>query len=177
MFALAYDAALRREELCSLQTGDIDPSQRLLRIRAVTTKNRRERVVPYSAIASSLLAAYLAARRSLTRASGPLFVSYSRRNRSLPISIWTWSKVIKAIAERAQLPRFTTHTLRHLYLTDLARAGWELQEIATFAGHRDTQTTLQYIHLSGRDLAAKFAQGMAALHVSRLTYLNPNPHE
>ena len=133
MFAFAYDAALRREELCSLQTGDIDPSQRLLRIRAATTKNRRERVVPYSVAAGSLLAIYLAERRLLTRASGTLFVSYSRRNRSSPISIWTWSKVIKAIAERAQLPRFTTHTLRHLCLTDLARAGWELQEIATLS--------------------------------------------
>jgi integrase/recombinase XerD len=27
MLALAYDAGLRREELCSLQTGDVDPAQ------------------------------------------------------------------------------------------------------------------------------------------------------
>jgi integrase len=34
------------------------------------------------------------------------------------------------------MPQFSTHTLRHLCLTDLARAGWELHAIATFAGHR-----------------------------------------
>jgi site-specific recombinase XerD len=34
MLALAYDAALRREELCSVETGDIDPSQRTVSIRA-----------------------------------------------------------------------------------------------------------------------------------------------
>lgn len=49
MLALAYDAALRREELCSLRTDDLDPAHRTLRVRAETTKNRLERVVPYSA--------------------------------------------------------------------------------------------------------------------------------
>jgi integrase len=46
MLALAYDAALRREELCSLRIDDVDPAHRTLRIRAETTKTRRERVVP-----------------------------------------------------------------------------------------------------------------------------------
>ena len=46
MLALAYDAALRREELCSLRTDDLDPAHRTIRVRAETTKTRRERVVP-----------------------------------------------------------------------------------------------------------------------------------
>ncbi|WP_323138271.1 MULTISPECIES: site-specific integrase [unclassified Streptomyces] len=57
MLALAYDAALRREELCSLRTDDIDPAHRTLRVRAETTKNRLERVVPYSAPTGVLLSA------------------------------------------------------------------------------------------------------------------------
>ncbi|SRR6266487_2071656 len=32
MFALTYDAALRREEICSLQTDDIDPARRFIHI-------------------------------------------------------------------------------------------------------------------------------------------------
>jgi integrase len=71
------------------------------------------------------------------------------------------------MARRAGVPRFTTHTPRHLCLTDLARAGWGLHELAQFAGHRDPQTTLLYVHLSGRDLAAKLASGLAALHAWR----------
>ena len=62
MLALAYDAALRREELCSLRTDDLDPAHRTLRVRAETTKTRRERVVPYSAATGVLLSAYLAHR-------------------------------------------------------------------------------------------------------------------
>lgn len=175
MLALAYDAALRREELCALAVGDLDPAHRLLRVRAETTKGRiRERVVPYSPITAELYAGYLAERRVLTRERGPLFRSASRRNRGRPIAIWTWSKVVAGIAQRADVRRFTTHTLRHLCLTDLARAGWDLHEIAQFAGHRHTQTTLQYIHLSGRDLAAKLAHGMTEIHAWRVRQLAEN---
>jgi len=123
MLALAYDAALRREELCSLRTDDLDPRRRILRVRAETTKNRLERVVPYSAPTGVLLQGYLAHRATLSRARGPLFLSESRRNRAQPLSLWTWSKVVRRIAIHAGVPQFSTHTTRHLCLTDLARMG------------------------------------------------------
>lgn len=164
MFALAYDSALRREELCSVHTSDLDPAHCTVTIRAENTKFRRGRVVPYSAATAELLAAYLPQRRELTRDRGPLFVSESRRNRGKPISIWIWSKTVERLSERSGVREFTTHTARHLCLTDLARANWDIHEIAQFAGHRSIQTTLLYIHLSGRELAAKLAQGMAQIH-------------
>ncbi len=171
MLALAYDAGLRREELCALRTDDLDPAHRTLRIRAETTKGRRERIVAYSASTGILLQHYLAHRQTMSRARGPLFLSESDRNFSQPITIWTWSKVVKRIADLASVPQFSTHTLRHLCLTDLARSGWELHAIATFAGHRSLSTTLQYIHLSGRDLADKLARGMAQIHSWRAQLL------
>ena len=172
MIGLAYDAGLRREELCLLQSDDLDPAYRLLRIRAETTKSRRERVVPYSAASGELFKAYLAHRRTLSQERGRLFLSESRRNRGAPISVWTWSKVIRRIADCADLPQFSTHTLRHLCLTDLARAGWDIHEIAQLAGHRNPQTTQQYIHLSGRDLAQRLTQGMAQIHANRILSLS-----
>ena len=168
MLALGYDAGLRREELCLLEIRDIDPSQRLIRIRLEATKGRRERVVPYSEHTGTLYMAYLQERKKLSMARGPVFVSESRRNRGEPISIWTWSKVTEGIAERSGVQQFTTHTLRHLRLTDLARCGWDIHEIALFAGHRSTDTTLQYIHLSGRDLKAKVEHSMANIHKWRV---------
>jgi site-specific recombinase XerD len=171
MLALAYDAGLRREELCTLRTDDIDPAHRTVRIRAETTKNRMGRVVPYSATTGVLLQAYLDERKKLSVARGPLFLSMSDRNRAEPVTPWTWSKVVMIIALRAGVSRFSTHTTRHLCLTDLARAGWELHAIAAFAGHRSPATTMQYIHLSGRDLAAKLANGMAQVHAWRTAQL------
>jgi integrase/recombinase XerD len=171
MLAFAYDAALRREELCQLRSDDMDPAHRLLRIRAETTKGRRERVLPYSCLSGELLRTYLRHRRTLSSHRGPLFLSESPRNYSAPITLWTWSKVTRSIGLRAGVPRFSTHTLRHLCLTDLARSGWDLHEIARFAGHQNLETTQQYIHLSGRDLADRFAKTMLQLHDWRLSAL------
>ena len=168
MLALSYDAALRREELCLLESGDIDPAHRTLRIRAETTKNRRTRVLPYSPTTDELFGLYLQERRLLSRERGRLFLSESRRNRARPVSIWTWSKVVARIAGRAGLKQFSPHTLRHLCLTDLARADWDIHEIATFAGHRQIETTMIYVHLSARDLAAKFNSTMTQIHEHRL---------
>ena len=60
---------------------------------------------------------------------------------------------------------------RHLCLTDLARMGWELHAIATFAGHRSTDSTLRYIHLSGRELSDKLGRGMSQIHAWRINLL------
>lgn len=175
MLALAYDAALRREELCALRTDDLDPAHRTVRVRAETTKTRCGRVVPYSAPTGVLLSAYLRHRVTLSRARGTLFLSESRRNRGEPLTLWTWSKVVHRIALAAGVPRFSTHTTRHLCLTDLARMGWELHTIAAFAGHRHTDSTLTYIHLSGRDLAAKLNRSMEHIHARRVAMLTATP--
>ena len=171
MFALGYDAALRREELCSIQVSDIDPAHRTVRIRAEATKNRLERIVPYSIHTNRLYQQYLQERRHLGSGRGVLFLSSSRRNRGKPLSFWMWSKTVKQLARESAVDRFTTHTLRHLRLTDLARAGWDIHEIATFAGHRSIQTTLGYIHLSSRELADKLERTLAEVDMARLQIL------
>lgn len=171
MLALGYEAALRREELCSLETGDIDPSRRLVRIQAEKTKNRLERIVPYSEYTGVLFQRYLEKRRNLTHQRGALFLSESPRNYAQPLTIWTWSKTIKQLSCDSGVTGLTTHSLRHLRLTDLARAGWEIQEIAAFAGHRSLQTSLRYIHLGAYELAAKLEASMAAINEMRLRAL------
>lgn len=80
MFALAYDSALRREELCSLQIGDINPALRTIVIRAENTKSRWERITPYSQTTSALLANYFNHRKTISRAPGAVFLSESHRN-------------------------------------------------------------------------------------------------
>ena len=171
MAAFAYDAGLRREELCSLISSDLDPAHRMVHVRAEAAKRSSERVVPYSETSGELLRQYLAHRRTLAHTRGPLFLSESPRNYAQPITLWTWSKVVRQLALQANLPQFSTHTFRHLCLTDLARSGWDLHQIAQFAGHRNPATTLIYIHLSGHDLAEQFTRGMSHIHAWRVQTL------
>lgn len=93
--------------------------------------------------------AYLNERRGMFgRIDGPLFRSASNRNYGKPLGPSTWSKTVEGIAHRAGVARLSTHTFRHLRLTDLARADWTIDQIALYAGHRDLATTMRYIHLS-----------------------------
>jgi integrase/recombinase XerD len=170
MFALAYCGALRREEVCEVDLDHLDVARRLIIIPP--GKSRSERVVTYTAAVDVLLREYFTVRRTLTHTAGALFRSSSNRNRGSPLGHSSWTKIVERLAERADLPRFTTHTLRHLRLTNLARAGWQIQEIMTYAGHRQVETTMIYIHLSGRDLSAKVATTMASID-ARLARLGP----
>src|SRR5207244_12355065 len=114
-------------------------------------------------------------RQRIASTRGPLFLSESPRDYSAPIALWTWSKVVRSIALRAGLPTFSPHTLRHLCLTDLARMGWDLHEIARLAGHQNLDTTKQYVHLSARDLAQRFRNTMNQIHAWRLQMLCSAP--
>src|SRR5262249_33536974 len=116
MLLLGYDGGVRREELVTLVISDFYFSDRPIRIRADHAKNGRERVVGYGQVTSRLLEAYLSHRRTLSATRGPLFLSESHRNSASPLALVTWSKLVQKIAHQTNLPRFTTHTPRHLRL-------------------------------------------------------------
>lgn len=108
----------------------------------------------YGDVARDLLRQYLEERTDQEISGGLLFRSQSDRNRAEALTADTWDKVVARIAKRAGLHhRFTTHTPRHLRLTDLARTGMDLHAIAQYAGHRSLETTRIYIKLSGRETA------------------------
>jgi integrase len=147
MLGLAYDGALRREELCRLRVRDVDADRRLLRVPEADGPPREVRLSP--AVAEQC-EPYLRHHRARPGPPGQaaLFLSESPRNRAEPISIWTWSKVVQAIARRAGVEPFTTHTPRHLRLTDLARLGLGAREIARFAGLATASLARRYLRLA-----------------------------
>ncbi|WP_411132597.1 tyrosine-type recombinase/integrase [Streptomyces sp. 030-HV] len=168
MVTLAYDGALRREELVQLDVEDFEPAHRLIHLRAETTKSQRAREVAFGITSSQLFVAYLRERRArFGRIDGPLFRSTSNRNYGAPLGASSWSKAVEGIARRAEAARLSTHTFRHLRLTDLARADWTIDQIAQYAGHRDLATTMRYIHLSGRELAARFHRANTTINADR----------
>jgi integrase/recombinase XerD len=156
MLLLAYDGALRRSELVALQVRDLSFPHQQITIRPEIAKNGRGRVVMYGDVARDLLRYYLEERADQEISGGLLFRSQSDRNRAQGMTADTWDKVVVRIAKCAGLHhRFTTHTPRHLRLTDLARTGMDLHAIAQYAGHRNLETTKIYIKLSGRETAER----------------------
>src|SRR6266852_9438568 len=164
MILLAYDAALRREELATLRVDDIDSAQGIITIWPENTKNGRMRYVPVSAGVLYLVRDYIEGdRRALIVAydgddPGPIFLSESTRNPGLPLIAGAFDEIIERVRERVGLPALTPHTLRHQRCTILQRAGVSLDDIALFAGHKRTETTRLYIHLAPTELSKRIRE-------------------
>ena len=161
MVLLAYEGALRRESLVRLEFEDIDLERRLVKVRPSNVKGGRSVVVKFSEPTKFLYTKYVKfleedmGAACLGRAR--IFRSESNRNRGGAITEDTWNKVVKEIAVRAGLPRFSPHTLRHLRLTHMAEADFKLADIARYAGHISLDSTRLYVHLSDLDLIQAIA--------------------
>src|SRR5260370_14815577 len=82
MVAMAYDGALRREELVQIEVDDIEPAHALIHLRAETTKSKRARDVAFGTATGQLLVSYFRERsRLFGRLNGRLLLSNSARNR------------------------------------------------------------------------------------------------
>jgi integrase len=140
-------------------------------LRAETTKSKRARIVAYSPEVAPTLISHLHGVARIDGDAGPLFRSQSDRNRGAPLSIWSWSKIVARWADDAGIDNFSTHSLRHLRLTHLARSGWCLHELSTYAGHADPKTTMVYLHIAGADLSRRMAQSVGHIDARIGTYL------
>jgi integrase/recombinase XerD len=168
LILLAYDGALRREELVSLRLDDIDWAARWVTIRPETSKSGYQRTVMFSHATGELLKRYLWNERASILAAfggeknGPLFLSESNRNAGRPITLGTFNDVVEQVRTLVGLPELTTHTFRHLRCTVLKRCGVDLQDIALYAGHKSVATTQIYLHLTPSELSKRLREATAA---------------
>ncbi len=164
---LAYDGALRREEVVSLRVDDFDWAASHITIRPETSKSGYQRTVIFSRVTGELLKQYLWDERTNILAAfggeknGPLFLSESNRNAGCPITLGTFNDIIERLRTAVDLPQLTPHTFRHLRCTVLKRCGIDLQDIALYAGHKDVSTTQIYIHLAPSEVSKRIREATA----------------
>jgi len=164
MILLAYEGALRREELVSLRVDDFDWATGWVTIRPETSKSGYQRTVMFSRVTGELLKRYLWDERANIHAAfggeknGPLFLSESNRNAGRPITLGSFNDVIEQVRTAVTLPQLRTHTFRHLRCTVLKRCGVDLQDIALYAGHKTVATTQIYIHMAPSELSKRIRE-------------------
>lgn len=78
--------------------------------------------------------------------SGPLWRSFSNRNRGERITAGTIYDIVRRTADRAGLPEIGAHALRHTGCTLAIEAGASLQQVQTHARHKNLETTMIYVH-------------------------------
>lgn len=141
-----YQTGLRRAEVASLETQQVDLAAMSLR---VVGKGRKERIVPFGEALKEQMREYLTLKERKVGQSRYFFVTLKCR----PLSgADVYQVVHKALDVVPGLPRRGAHTLRHSFATEMLNAGAPITSIKELLGHSNLETTTRYTHTSFEQL-------------------------
>lgn len=148
MLELMYSSGLRLAELVTLNTGDVDIAEGMVR---VTGKGAKTRVIPVGSKAISALCAWIKVRKQQV-ADGETAVFTSRTGHRL--SARAVQQRVRQWAQRQGIPGDVhPHTLRHSFASHLLESSGDLRAVQELLGHADISTTQIYTHLDFQHLA------------------------
>jgi len=145
LITLLLHAGLRLSEACALRLDDLTLSARKGQV-VVRGKGNKERTVPLNAEARRALREWLAVRP----AGDYLFCSLE--DPSAPLTPRAVQRIVRRVADQAQLPHLTPHVLRHTFAKNLVNAGVSLEKVAALLGHSNLDTTRIYVTPNEQDL-------------------------
>jgi integrase/recombinase XerC len=149
MLELMYATGVRVAELTTLNLGDVDFRNQLVR---VTGKRRKQRIVPFGDPASAAIRSYLDVRDKFLfnapiskRDEEAVFLNYQGTR----ITTRSVGRMVeKYIRICAGMHNISPHALRHSFATHLLDSGADLRDIQELLGHARLSTTQVYTHVS-----------------------------
>lgn len=142
-FAIAMlmaDLGLRCQEVAALTLDDLDAQLGAIRLRQ--TKQRKERLVPWTPGVARAVSSYLRKGR-LPSSSASLFVRH-RAFRGSPMCVHHVRAAMRKVFARAGIRSGKIHILRHTLATRLHSTGVDIKQVADLLGHQSLDTTARY---------------------------------
>jgi integrase/recombinase XerD len=149
---IAYGCGLRVGEMVKLNKKDIDLQENRLVVES--GKNNKRRIVPITNQIVIELKEYL---ESSQLSNKPIFLNIENRR----MQKWSFNLILKKLIDKtnfgkrfkqAELNKIGMHTLRHSIATHLLENGMKLEQVQTFLGHSNLETTEVYTHISTEQL-------------------------
>lgn len=139
--ALLLYCGLRRNELLSLQTRDINIEDRLLTVRAETSKSKKMRQIPINPSLMFHLTQYLNKLKKSNRPTPYLIVSSNSIAGMTKHGLKHWVERIKKLSG----VEFHIHRFRHTFACNLAKQNVSAVKIQKLLGHADLRMTMTYL--------------------------------
>ncbi len=139
----ALNTGMRQGEILNLQWEDVDFSRGILIV--MKSKNGTRRTIPLNAKVYELLASKQAAFKA---SRGPVFTT--PRGNELQVRFLV--REFCEARDRAGIPDFRFHDLRHSFATRLVQRGVDLYKVQRLLGHKTSHMTQRYAHHSPESL-------------------------
>ncbi|MBS4027238.1 MAG: tyrosine recombinase [Ignavibacteriales bacterium] len=155
---LLYSCGIRRGEMLSLNTDDVDIYGKSVKVFG---KGSKERIVPFGEIAKKKIVEYLPRRNELfseltsTDDREAFFLSDNGK-RFLP---WNLTRLVSSyVTQISDVSKKSPHVLRHTFATHLINRGADLRSVKEMLGHEQLSTTQIYTHVSPERLKKVYSQ-------------------
>lgn len=140
---ILYGCGLRRAEIISLNTSEVDLYQQQLKVKG---KGSKDRIVPFGKAVSLSIEAYLSARTLAGHAEKSFFFLRKNGESIYPSLLYRVTRRYMGMVDSPQ--QKSPHVLRHSYATHLLNEGADLQAIKELLGHSSLAATQVYTHHS-----------------------------
>ena len=143
IIGFALHTGLRQGEILNLHWQDVDFARGVLVV--MTSKNGTRRTLPLNATVYELLAAKQA---TTGPGRGPVF----RTPRGNELQVRYLAREFCEARDRAGIPDFRFHDMRHTFATRLVQRGVDLYKVQRLLGHKTSLMTQRYAHHSPESL-------------------------
>lgn len=148
------DTGVRMGELLQLRLDDVDLTRGVLRVRAETSKRKKERGIPFGVKLGRAISLYERRERQPARPSvQELFLNRS----GMPLTKGVVEHLTAGLAERMGVPRshLAPHAWRRAFATACLRGGVDIHALRLMLGHSTIEQSAVYLRYVPEDLQAQ----------------------
>ncbi|EHX9244019.1 site-specific integrase [Escherichia coli] len=136
---LAYETAMRRNEILAITPYMVDFDKRIIRLMDDMTKNGEARKVPLTLKAVELL-------KDLCKGKG-------RHERIFDLTPYAVTQAFRRAARIAEVENVCFHSLRHTAITRAAEKGLSTVQLMAVSGHKTISMLSRYSHVKAENIA------------------------
>jgi integrase len=142
---LALETGARRGNLLRLKWDDVDLDKRTILFRAIKNSRSPEEIKDHL---TGLSPRAIDILNALPKDDG----------RVLPVSSDAVRKAFERARERAEVPHFTFHDIRHERISNLIESDWSIIKVMAVTGHKDVKSLRRYANMQPEYMADELAK-------------------